>query len=111
MILLILHDKNRYQPERRESPMTQSQDPYQAAYPKADRGQVYPIQLEAGDPIHLTIANLSQTLCNRVIVSTATPVAAFGPRDCDTCRRMATVRHMTIISPPARSAKPASTLA
>ena len=68
-----------------------------AALPKSGDGPAYPVLLIDDTQPHLTIG-VGQTLCNREIVSGATTPPAFGADGCDTCRRHARARNLTIVS-------------
>lgn len=64
---------------------------------KLDHGPVAPVSLDDGGLVHLMIPGIMQTLCNRNIFGTPHIVASFADTDCETCRKSALVRHLTVI--------------
>jgi hypothetical protein len=66
---------------------------------KLSDGPAYPVSLDDGGPVHLMIPGIPQTLCNRNIFGTPHVMPAIRQNDCETCRRSARVRHLTVVTP------------
>lgn len=78
--------------------MTSAEQP-RSGPAKLDHGPAYPVSLDDDGPVHLMIPGIMQTLCNRNIFGTPHVVASITQTDCETCRRSARVRHLTVTTP------------
>jgi len=76
----------------------QSKRVYEVANPRVGGGKAYGVAVVDGGPTHLTLPALGQTLCQIELLHGRYQPATFGADGCDTCRRMAQVRELTITS-------------
>jgi hypothetical protein len=69
---------------------------YEPANPKMGRTRAYGVVLVDGGPVHLTLPAIGQTLCQIDLLRGRYGAAPFEADGCETCRRMAQVRELTI---------------